>query len=85
MSKLLTVTATEANRSFSKLLREVERGNRVTVTSHGRHVAVIVPVDDDATVRERRAKALEALHRRRLTQKHITVGSWTREELYERN
>jgi prevent-host-death family protein len=37
------VSAAEANRHFSKLLREVQSGESVTVTSHGRPVAVIQP------------------------------------------
>jgi prevent-host-death family protein len=42
-----TVTATEANRQFSRLLREVEGGGRITITKDGRPVAVLVPVGDD--------------------------------------
>ena len=42
MDMPITVTATEANRSLSRLLREVERGKRVVITSHGRKVAVTV-------------------------------------------
>lgn len=42
-----TVTATEANRQFSRLLREVEAGGRITITKDGRPVAVLVPVGDE--------------------------------------
>jgi prevent-host-death family protein len=42
-----TVTATEANRQFSRLLREVEEGGRITITKAGRPVAVLVPADED--------------------------------------
>ena len=42
MNLPITVTATEANRSLSKLLREIARGKRVVITSHGREVAVTV-------------------------------------------
>lgn len=85
MTQQLTVSATEANRSFSSLLREVARGTRVTVTSHGRAVAVIAPADDDAEGREKREKAMIALRERWATQEPITVGPWTRDELYERD
>lgn len=40
-----TVNATEANRQFSRLLREVQDGGRITITKEGRPVAVLVPVD----------------------------------------
>jgi prevent-host-death family protein len=42
-----TVTATEANRQFSRLLREVEEGGRITITKDGRPVAILVPVGDE--------------------------------------
>lgn len=37
------VSASEANRSFSALLREVARGQTFTVLSHGRPVATLAP------------------------------------------
>jgi len=37
------VSASEANRSFSTLLRQVAQGQRFTVLSHGRPVATIAP------------------------------------------
>ncbi len=37
------VSATEASRQFSRLLREVEGGGRVTITKDGRPVAVLIP------------------------------------------
>ena len=61
--KTRTVTATEANRSFSKLLRAVEHGERVEITSHGRKVAVIAPLETKAS-RETRVKAIETLKQR---------------------
>ena len=41
------VSAAEANRHFSKLLREASAGERVVVTSRGRPVAQITRVEDD--------------------------------------
>ena len=38
------ISATDANRNFSRLLREVENGARVTITKDGRPVAVLSPV-----------------------------------------
>ena len=40
-----SVSAAEANRHFSSLLREVSRGVRITVTSRGKPVATISAAD----------------------------------------
>ena len=85
MEMPITVTATEANRSLSRLLREVARGKRVVITSHGRKEAVMSPADQQAPTREQRLAALEKLKETWATQEHITIGPWTREELYERD
>jgi prevent-host-death family protein len=83
--KTSTVTATEANRSFSRLLEAVKRGERVEITSHGRKIAVIQPIEDEENVRARQLAALAKLQKRWAEQKHITVGPWTRDDLYERD
>lgn len=83
--KTSTVTATEANRSFSKLLRAVQRGEKVEITSHGRKIAVLSPAELEGPSREQRLKALEKLKKRWAEQEFVTVGPWTREELYERD
>jgi prevent-host-death family protein len=82
------VTASEANRQFSKLLREVKKGNSVIVTNHGEAVAKVVPVDrKDVAARDRdaaaRDRAWRALLKRLRQQKPMNAGSWTRDELYE--
>jgi prevent-host-death family protein len=45
-------SAAEANRQFSKILREVRGGETVVVTSHGEPVAKIVPADRDLAERD---------------------------------
>ncbi|MBX9701497.1 MAG: type II toxin-antitoxin system prevent-host-death family antitoxin [Acetobacteraceae bacterium] len=82
-----TVTAAEANRAFSRLLREVGQGNSFTVTSHGRPVARIVPCDDEAAVRaDRRRRWSELMdHLRAQPAMDPPIGPWTRDELYERD
>jgi prevent-host-death family protein len=42
-----TVSAAEANRQFSRILREVRAGETVLVTSRGEPVAKIVPANGD--------------------------------------
>lgn len=85
MTETMKITATEANRKFAQLLREVAKGKRITVTSHGNPVAVIAPPDDSDAARDQRMAALEVLKQRWANQPHVTVGPWTREELYERD
>lgn len=76
-----TITATEANRTFSEILRDVAKGNAYTITSHGREVARLVPpATDDMAAKER----LYRDHMERLrNQPAIDIGPWTRDELYE--
>jgi prevent-host-death family protein len=75
------VTAADANRKFSQLLENVRKGHSYIVTSHGRPVAKIAPVDggDKAAVGAR--KALLARLRSEAVGKAVR---WTRDELYER-
>lgn len=51
--------AAEAKARFSELLDRAEAGEQVTISRHGRPVAKLVPVDEDAMVAFRRQKRLE--------------------------
>jgi prevent-host-death family protein len=74
------VSAADANRRFSEILRNVRDGRSVTVTSHGKPVARIVPFDrHDATSDGARAALLNRLR----AESVVTVGPWSRDELYE--
>ncbi len=75
------VAAAEANRHFSRLLREVRDGRSYVVTAHGKPIARIVPCTgaDGA-----RGAARAALLQRLAAQPAIDIGSWTRDALYER-
>ena len=75
-----TITAADANRSFSQLLRKVREGRSFVVTSHGKPVAKLVPVEPDA---EARRRALDALLARIDAQPIQNIGRWTRDELYD--
>ncbi len=72
------ITASDANQHFSEMLRDVQRGEAFVVTSRGRPVARVVPVD---TV-TRKADVynlllfLDGLPRR-------SAGAWSRDDLYE--
>jgi len=74
------VSAAEANRRFSRLLRSVREGDSYVVTAHGHPVAKIIPIRREEALRD---KAWQALLARLRSQPVIDIGPWTREELYE--
>jgi len=78
MSK--AVSAAQANRNFSQLLRGVRDGDSYVITSHGKPVARIIPF----TARDAVADAARtALFKRLRAQRGTVIGRWTRDELYE--
>ena len=74
------VSAADANRRFSELLRQVRRGRSFVVTSHGKPVARLVPVDEGDQVS---ARARGLLLDRLQSQPVIDIGPGNRDELYE--
>ena len=78
-----TISAAEANRQFSRVLREVrEEGTTYTVTSHGEPVARITPTHD-ADEKLRREEAWKKLLKRLESQPAMNSGRWSRDEAYE--
>ena len=76
-----TVTAAEANRRFSSVLREAARGETITVLSRGRPAATIGPAQTDrAQLRAAKAALLKRLRSQAVTGRR----TWTRKELYGR-
>lgn len=77
----VVVSASEANRSFSSLLRQVAQGRRFTVLSHGRPVATIGPAEEATASRGASRGALLA----RLAKQPATGAprSWRRDDLYD--
>ena len=74
------ISAAEANRRFSQLLRSVREGDSYVVTAHGRPVARIAPISSSDRVADAaRVALLEHLR----SQRPVNAGRWTREELYE--
>lgn len=85
MGKHMTVSASEANRSFSKLLRAAQEGAHVTITSHGKVVAELhAPFETDME-KQQRQEAFAKMKERWARTEPITVGPWRREDLYERD
>lgn len=74
------VSAADANRRFSELLRTVRKGRSVVVTSHGRPVAKITLVIEDERMA---AGARSVLFARLRTERVVNIGRWTRDELYD--
>lgn len=72
------ISASEANQRFSELLRDVAQGGSFTVTSRGRPVARVLPVDRES---ERRSVKRLLAFVRRLPVRH--AGDWSRADLYE--
>jgi prevent-host-death family protein len=77
-----SISAADANRSFSQVLREVREGRTYIVTSHGKPVARIAPVQS------KQGKVGDSpgwgrLLRRIGKQRVMNIGRWTRDELYD--
>ena len=73
------VSAADANRKFSELLRTVRKGHSYVVTSHGKPVAKIMPIKEDGHVA---AGARSALLARLRSERQVRIGRWKRAELY---
>jgi prevent-host-death family protein len=75
-----TITASNANRGFSNLLREVSKGEEIMITSRGTPVAKVISVK--STVLQKNAMKKLLLSRLKT---QIATGSrnWTRNELYD--
>ena len=75
-----TISAREANRHFSSLLREVRSGEVITILSRGKPVATISSASIDRP--QKNAARLRLLVR--LEKQNVSDSSdWTLDELYE--
>jgi prevent-host-death family protein len=79
-----TISAADANRHFSKLLRQVKAGETVVITSHGEPVARMAPAAerDAAEAAKERARGELVAHLRSLQPMNIPI-TWTRDDIYE--
>ncbi|MDO6414162.1 type II toxin-antitoxin system Phd/YefM family antitoxin [Sphingomonas sp. BIUV-7] len=73
------ISASDANQRFSEMLREVQEGETFVVTSRGRPVAKVSPIDD----LDRQDPALDALLDFVATLPRRHGKAWRREDLYE--
>jgi prevent-host-death family protein len=74
------ISAADANRKFSLLLRGIREGRSYVVTSHGKPVARLIPAGKHEDVA---AGARAALLARLEKQPVVRVKKWTRDQLYE--
>lgn len=74
------ISAAEANRRFSALLRRVRDGTTYVVTSHGKAVAKLSPADSGVAAK---SAARDALLHRLARQPAVGAERWTRDELYD--
>jgi prevent-host-death family protein len=82
---LSTISAAEANRQFSALLRQVDQGEVVTIVSRGRPVAVLSAAGGDEPGRATARQALIDRLSAGLSSKPDGTSAprdWTRNDLY---
>ena len=75
------ITATEANRDFSKILEQVEDGDIINITKHGKIVASLIPAKRTLEDMEKAKSEHLAMLRARKPIPGLTRG--TRDELYD--
>jgi prevent-host-death family protein len=79
-----TVSAREANQSFSKLLQAVAEGEEVVITRRGKPVARLAPIASAPADAERQAEIVRIIAKLREGADLGEPVTWTRDELYER-
>lgn len=77
-----TITAREANHSFSRYLAEAEAGEEILITRNGKRVARLVSDRIEMTP-EREAAVEKAIERMR-NAKDLPFRKLTRDEMHER-
>lgn len=71
------ISASEANQQFSRVLREVADGESYTITSRGKPVARIVPIEEES-----KSGKFTALVEKWSKEPIRYIGPWVREDLY---
>ena len=75
-----TVSAAEANRHFSEVLRQAARGATILITSRGKAVATLGPATSQSRIRgTARAALLQRLGKKKPTGQR----NWKRSDLYD--
>ena len=66
------VPVTVAKAQFSELLRDVERGESITITRNGKKVAALVPIEDYE--KEQRRQAIERFKEARRGRRPVNIS-----------
>lgn len=75
------VTATEANRHFSEILKRVSEGEEIQIESRGKLIAELTPA---RKANKSQLSARQRLFERLSKSETVVVGDWAREDLYDR-
>lgn len=78
-----TVSAAQANREFSKLMKLAESGERVVVTSRGQPKVQITRVEEPDAEKERRRAAFDKMTERLNSQPALNLPRLTRDDFYD--
>ena len=78
-----TVSAAQANREFSKLMKLAECGERVVVTSRGQPKVAIVPVESEDAQKAKRREAFEKLTKWLRSRPAQNFPKLTRDDFYD--
>ena len=79
-----SISAANANRKFTELLKGVRKGRSYVVTSHGEPVAKVVPAEmESRAAKNARVSLFERLQSQAAVKGAKARRRWTRDELYE--
>jgi prevent-host-death family protein len=78
-----SISATDANREFSRVLNEVANGETYVVTSRGKPVAKLTPLQPDEVDQAERQRRLHALLDELAELPLLHLGRITRDDGYE--
>ena len=84
---MASIGAREANRSFSKILKEAENGKSITITRNGKPVAVLAPTPPVVDLRPKSEKERKEAHKELmdLLEKGFDLGGkgFRRDEMHD--
>lgn len=78
-----SISATDANREFSRVMNEVARGETYVVTARGKPMIRMVPIEGDDADRADRNRKMKALLDKLAERPVQNLGRVTRDDGYE--
>ncbi len=80
---MTSVGAREANRSFSKILKEAENGKTIIITRNGKPVARLEPADKQWKPDAEREKVIREMTEMMRRGMHLGGRRFTRDEMHD--